>query len=89
MLPALTVDRVSDIGIKPCSRFSVRVVFEALFGPAVIAVSRANLILMTALMAIVRHLSTGHRNEQSVGAFDNLEITYDKAIVNGDGAESF
>jgi hypothetical protein len=54
---------------------------------ALIAVMAAQIILVAAFPASGRHLATWHRNEGAVDSFDDLEISNDKTMIDGDRAK--
>ena len=70
------------------SRFSARLVSLFLLGAAVDAVSRANLIFMLAAMAGTGELSARHRDECAATAFNDFQVPDNKAVIDGDRAES-
>ena len=70
------------------SRFSARLASLFLLGAAVVAVSRANLIFMSAAMAGIGELSARHRDERAATAFNDFQVPDNKAVINGDRAES-
>ena len=84
-LAAFGVNWVSDIGVE----FSATVVIalSAIFfesRSALIAVLRAEMVLVTALSAMESQLPAGHRDKRTVGTLDDLQVPYDKTIIQRD-----
>ncbi len=89
LFAALGIDWVGDIGVQ--LRSLVRTPFDVrLFqlDTALIAVRGTQMVLAAATGAVPCQFATGHRDERTVGAFDNLQVAYHEGIVEGDGAES-
>ena len=88
-IAARLVDWVSDIRIEfvGCS-FDIAEVLSAVQSFAtLIAVVAAHVVLRAALSAPRGHFATGHRDEGSVGALDDLKIANDERVIEGNRAK--
>ncbi len=82
------VDRMGGVGVELGAAIGIAdgaLLVELV--SAVVAVAGSQMILAAALGAAVSQLAAGHGDEQSFVAFDDLEVTDDKLVVEGDGAE--
>src|SRR6187399_1670802 len=80
------IDRMRNVGVKFGAPFRVfRGAAVVLPGTALIAEARPQMVFHAALRAMRCQLATGHSDERSVRAVDDLQIAYDKAVFERDG----
>src|SRR5438105_4696376 len=87
-LAAGGVDRVGDVGVElgpAVGAAGGAVLVEP--AAALVAVPGPQVVLAATAGAAVRQLAAGHGNERALGAFDDLEVADDEAIVKRDRAE--
>src|SRR4051794_23845380 len=65
----------------------VTVLIEPASAP--VAEPRAQVIFLPAARAMIGELSRRHRQEQSVGTLDQLDVADDEGVVEGERAERF
>ncbi len=58
------------------------------FGPTVIAVVRSQMIFVATALAVTTQLSAWHRDEGTVRAINDFQVSDDKGIFDRDGAEA-
>src|SRR4029077_7634683 len=85
---ARRIDRMRDVRVQlgPAVGAAQRPILVEL-GAAIIAMARSQVILATAGGAAIGELAARHRHERALGAFDDLQIADDEAIVKRDRAE--
>lgn len=83
------IDRMSDIDIQASPSAVVLGKSVAPDGRAtLIAKAGPQVVLLTATLAAIRDPPRGHRNEDTARTFNDLEVTDDELVVQGDGAIS-
>jgi len=86
---AFGVDRMRDIGIEfSASIFVLRGMVLSLPHTAMVAVECSKMILVVALGAMRRQFPTRHRDEGSVGPFDDFQVANHETIVEGNRTEA-
>jgi hypothetical protein len=83
--PAFTIHRVGDVGIELLRRFGG--VRDLKFGATLVAERRTEVVFVVATVAVRRQLAAGHRDEGAAGAIDDLEVTDDEAMIEGNATE--
>ncbi len=90
VVAATRVDGVGDVGVQ-LDAIGGQIPLTAPFIQAratLIAMPRAQVVLVTATGATVGQLSARHGDERALRAFNDLEVTNDETIVKRDAAES-
>ena len=83
--PAFAIHRVGDVGIEFLRRFGG--VRDLKFAAALVAERRTEVVFVVAAVAVRRQLAAGHRDEGAAGAIDDLEVTDDEAMIEGNATE--
>ncbi len=84
------VDRVSDIGVKLVGVSSLdlsQILWASQPGAALVAVLAAQMVFVATTTAASRHFSAGHGYEGTIRPFDNLQVSDDETMVDGDRTE--
>ena len=78
---------MGDIGVEFVGRviFGTTVVTDP--RATIVAIIAADVILVSAATTAIGELAAGHGDKWTVAPFDDLQIAYDKAVVEGNGTE--
>jgi hypothetical protein len=82
------VDRVGDVGVELGS--PVGVADRSIFvesGAALVAKAAAEVVFGAAMRAPIGEFPRRHRDEETLGALDDLEVANDEHVVKGDAAK--
>src|SRR5438874_1655359 len=84
---------MGDIGVQlealmpvAAAELLVAIFIEAM--PAIVAIPRAQMVLLIAVGAMIRELPGRHRQKQSIVSVDQLHITDNKRVIKSKGTKS-
>ncbi len=88
LLPAHGIDGMGDVGVElgpPVGVAECAVLVEP--AAALVAETAPQVILRATVVAAIGQLARRHRDEEALGALDDLEVADDEHVVEGDAAK--